>query len=71
MAIEARSPGQLRPPLLRDGALFRTKAYVDGGWVEAGDGATFPVANPASGETIALVPRLGAAEIRRVGGLDA
>jgi succinate-semialdehyde dehydrogenase/glutarate-semialdehyde dehydrogenase len=52
-------------PALRDGALFRTRAYVDGVWVDADSGATFPVVNPATGEAIAHVPRLGAAETRR------
>ena len=45
--------------------LLRTRAYVDGAWIEADDRATFPVLNPATGETIADVPRLGAAETRR------
>ena len=45
--------------------LLRTRAYVDGEWIEADDRATFPVLNPATGETIADVPRLGAAETRR------
>jgi succinate-semialdehyde dehydrogenase / glutarate-semialdehyde dehydrogenase len=41
------------------------QAFVDGRWVDADDGATFPVLDPATGETIAEVPRLGAAETRR------
>ena len=45
--------------------LLRTRAYVAGAWVEADDGATFPVVNPATGETLAELPRLGAAETRR------
>jgi succinate-semialdehyde dehydrogenase / glutarate-semialdehyde dehydrogenase len=45
--------------------LLRTQAYVDGRWVHADSGATFPVLDPATGETIADVPRLGAAETRR------
>ena len=45
--------------------LLRTRAYVDGEWIESADGATFPVSNPATGETIADVPRLGAAETSR------
>jgi succinate-semialdehyde dehydrogenase/glutarate-semialdehyde dehydrogenase len=65
MAVEARTPDQPRPPLLRDGGLFRTKAYVDGAWIEADSGATFPVLNPATGETVALVPRMGGSETRR------
>ena len=45
--------------------LLRRQAYIDGGWVDADSGETFPVVNPATGETIAEVPRLGAAETRR------
>src|SRR5919197_4824151 len=32
------------------------KMYVDGAWVEAGDGARFDVIDPATGQTIATVP---------------
>jgi succinate-semialdehyde dehydrogenase / glutarate-semialdehyde dehydrogenase len=45
--------------------LLRTRAYVDGRWIDADDGATFAVLNPATGETLAELPRLGAAETRR------
>jgi succinate-semialdehyde dehydrogenase / glutarate-semialdehyde dehydrogenase len=45
--------------------LLRTRAYVDGRWVEADSGATFPVMDPATGGTLAEVPRMGAAETRR------
>jgi succinate-semialdehyde dehydrogenase / glutarate-semialdehyde dehydrogenase len=45
--------------------LLRSRAYVDGRWIDADDGATFPVLNPATGETLADLPRLGAAETRR------
>jgi len=45
--------------------VLRTRAYVDGEWIDADDRATFPVLNPATGETIADIPRLGAAETRR------
>ena len=45
--------------------LLRTRAYVDGEWVDADSRVTFPVINPATGETLADVPRLGAAETRR------
>jgi succinate-semialdehyde dehydrogenase / glutarate-semialdehyde dehydrogenase len=46
-------------------ALLRSRAYVDGRWTDADSGATFPVVDPATGETIADVPRLNAAETRR------
>jgi succinate-semialdehyde dehydrogenase/glutarate-semialdehyde dehydrogenase len=52
-------------PELRDPGLFRTRAYVDGSWIDADSGETFPVTNPATGDVIADVPRLGAAETRR------
>jgi len=45
--------------------LLRRQAYVDGKWVDADSGATFPVLDPATGETLADVPRMGAAETRR------
>ncbi len=45
--------------------LLRTQAYVDGRWTDADSGETFAVLNPATGETVAAVPRLGAAETRR------
>ncbi len=41
------------------------QAYVDGTWIDADSGATFPVGNPATGETIANVPRCGVQETRR------
>ena len=45
--------------------LLRRQAYLDGRWVDSDSGETFPVVNPATGEVIADVPRLGAAETRR------
>ncbi len=45
--------------------LLRRQAYVDGAWVDADSGDTFSVSNPATGESIAEVPRMGAAETRR------
>ena len=45
--------------------LLRASAYVDGQWTAADSGETFPVVNPATGETIVEVPRLGASETRR------
>ncbi|HEY7792954.1 MAG TPA: aldehyde dehydrogenase family protein, partial [Gaiellaceae bacterium] len=45
--------------------LLRTQAYVDGRWSDAEGGETFPVVDPATGDSIASVPRLGASETRR------
>ena len=52
------------PVTLNDPKLFRQACYVDGAWITAGGGASIPVDNPATGETIGTVPRLGAAETR-------
>ena len=48
-----------------ENGLLRRQAHIDGAWVDADSGETFAVHNPATGETIAGVPRLGAAETRR------
>jgi len=45
--------------------LLREQAFVDGRWVDADAGETFPVVNPATGEVIAEVPRMGGEETRR------
>ena len=50
---------------LADPSLLKSAAYVDGAFVTAEAGGTFPVVNPATGETIAEVPDMGAAETRR------
>jgi len=50
---------------LNDSRLFRQHCYVAGKWIGADDGKTFAVTNPATGETLANVPSLGAAETRR------
>ncbi|MEF2071238.1 NADP-dependent succinate-semialdehyde dehydrogenase [Consotaella aegiceratis] len=49
---------------LKDPSLFRQAALVAGEWIEA-DGDGVAVDNPATGETIGRVPRLGAEETRR------
>jgi succinate-semialdehyde dehydrogenase/glutarate-semialdehyde dehydrogenase len=50
---------------LSDKNLLRTKAYIDGEWVDGDGGNTFAVTNPATGETIAEVASCGTAETRR------
>lgn len=52
-------------PNLKDPSLLRQQAYIDGAWSDADNGATVAVTNPATGETIAHVPHMGAAETRR------
>ncbi|HEX2885282.1 NAD-dependent succinate-semialdehyde dehydrogenase [Vineibacter terrae] len=50
---------------LKDRDLFRQQAYVAGTWMDAEDGASDTVINPATGEKIGTVPRMGAVETRR------
>lgn len=49
---------------LHDSKLFRQHAYVNGQWVKADSGQTIDVTNPATGETLGTVPKMGAAETR-------
>ncbi|WP_423207876.1 NAD-dependent succinate-semialdehyde dehydrogenase [Paracoccus yeei] len=51
--------------LLRDPSLLQTRAYVAGEWIDAADGATFDVVNPARGDVIARVADLSRAEVGR------
>ena len=51
--------------ILKDPSLLATKAYVAGEWVEASDGKTFPVTNPARGDVICHVPDLTRADAAR------
>ncbi len=50
---------------LKDPGLLRDRAYVDGAWIAADAGGSFPVENPANGEILANVADCGAAETRR------
>src|SRR5437763_2148410 len=50
---------------LKDQKLFRQQGYIDGRWVDAESGKSSPVHNPATGEELGSVPRLGAAETKR------
>jgi succinate-semialdehyde dehydrogenase/glutarate-semialdehyde dehydrogenase len=49
---------------LKNSALLCERAYIDGSWVEAADGGTFDVTNPADGSLVAKVPQLGVAETK-------
>jgi len=51
--------------LLKDPDLLADKAYLAGEWVDADDGATFDVTNPATGDVICTVPDLSRAETAR------
>jgi succinate-semialdehyde dehydrogenase/glutarate-semialdehyde dehydrogenase len=49
--------------ILKDATLLCTKAFVAGEWVDAADGGTFEVTNPARGDVICTVPDLTRAEV--------
>jgi len=51
--------------LLKDPTLLVSKAYVAGEWVDADDGSTFAVTNPARGDVICHVPDLSRKETAR------
>ena len=63
--MNAPAEAAVRALELKDPKLFREQCYIDGKWVDADSGATFQVTNPASGEALGTVPRMGAAEARR------
>ena len=51
---------------LNDSSLLKTQAHINGVWVDADNGETLAVTNPATGELIAEVAKCGAAETRRM-----
>ena len=48
---------------LNDVSLLSAKAYVNGEWCDAASGKSFPVTNPATGETVGHVPDLAPEEV--------
>src|SRR5260370_17357632 len=50
---------------LKDTRLFREACYVDGLWIQAASGQAIGVDNPATGEIIGKVPKLGGLETRQ------
>ena len=50
---------------LKDPSLLRQQCYLDGQWQDADSGATIEVTNPATGEYLASVPKMGSAEAER------
>jgi succinate-semialdehyde dehydrogenase/glutarate-semialdehyde dehydrogenase len=51
--------------IVRERTLLLDRGYIRGEWVDADSGSTFPVINPATGEELAQVPRMGTDETRR------
>lgn len=50
---------------LKDPSLLRHQAYIGGEWQAADSDATFEVFDPATGESLGTVPKMGAAETAR------
>ena len=50
---------------LKDPSLLRHQCYVGGQWLDADSGASLSVDNPATGEILGTVPKMGTAETRR------
>lgn len=50
---------------LDDPTLFKQQAWIAGRWVDADNGETLPVTNPATGELLGTVPNCGATETTR------
>jgi succinate-semialdehyde dehydrogenase/glutarate-semialdehyde dehydrogenase len=56
--------GERISTLLRDQELFREACYINGQWRPVGSGASIEVDDPATGEILGVVPKLGRAETR-------
>jgi succinate-semialdehyde dehydrogenase / glutarate-semialdehyde dehydrogenase len=50
---------------LTDASLLRSQCYINGQWLDADGGESIDVTNPATGEVIATVPKMGTDETRR------
>ena len=56
---------------LKDPSLFKQQSYIAGAWVDADDGTTVAVNNPATGEQLGTVPMCGTAEtVRAIAAAD-
>ncbi|MFZ4379545.1 MAG: NAD-dependent succinate-semialdehyde dehydrogenase [Polynucleobacter sp.] len=51
--------------LLKDPSLFKEEAFINNQWVKSSAGSSFPIHNPATGEIIAQVANLGAADAEK------
>jgi succinate-semialdehyde dehydrogenase/glutarate-semialdehyde dehydrogenase len=50
--------------MLSDATLLRSKCFIDGTWIDADDGQTLAVTNPATRQPLGTVPKAGRAETR-------
>ena len=65
MTAQAQAIASNGAPNLTDMSLFRQQCYVAGQWIDADSGQTLDVTNPATGEVLGTIPKLGADETRR------
>ncbi len=63
--MNEQSPTGVAALGLKDAKLFREQCYVDGQWCDADGGETIDVTNPATGQIIGTVPKMGTDETRR------
>lgn len=50
---------------IKDAELLKSRCYINGRWLDADDGSTVTVTNPANGSALGTVPKMGATETRR------
>jgi len=50
---------------LNDSDLFRQQCFIDGAWIDADSGETIDVTNPATGEVLGTIPKMGGTETKR------
>ena len=49
---------------IKDIGIFHQQCFIDGGWLDADSGESIVIRNPATGETLGAVPKMGGAETR-------
>ncbi|GBE79824.1 Glutarate-semialdehyde dehydrogenase DavD [Sparassis crispa] len=50
---------------LKDASLVQTQGFIDGKWVDAHEGGTIKVSNPATEEELGAVPEMGLTETKQ------
>ena len=50
---------------LKDPSLLKQRCYLNGQWLAADGGAEIDVTNPATGQKLGTIPRMGTVETRR------
>jgi succinate-semialdehyde dehydrogenase/glutarate-semialdehyde dehydrogenase len=62
--MESAIGGRVTKLVISDPKLFREACYINGRWIPAGDGPSIAVDDPATGDIIGVVPKLGRTETR-------